>query len=197
MTAQAKMNDLDEFAMRGGLLLVDDKFALENEYKQPRKALPWGDCVGKSGYDIRHGLGRVISVPSPAAAKDVLAALEELLGRSPAIADPVPGLRTNLMRREDAMIVHLLNYNVPLDTAAWNMVAGNYTTDPRKPRRLKKVQLKLTIPSGKRVTGVEVLTPDFEVTPTVDQTVEGNLLTLTVSDLFIYNVVRVRLMPDP
>ncbi|MDP6359441.1 MAG: hypothetical protein QF473_30250 [Planctomycetota bacterium] len=197
MIAQAKMNGLDEFAMRGGLLLVDDKFALENEYKQPREALPWGDCVGKSGYDIRHGLGRVISVPSPAAAKDVLAALEKLLGRSPAIADPVPGLRTNLMHREDAMIVHLLNYNVPLDTAAWNMMAGKYTSDPRKPRPIRKVQLNLTIPSGKRVAGVEVLTPDFEVTPTVDQTVEGNLLTLTVSDLFIYNVVRVRLMPDP
>jgi len=163
-----KLKELADYAEQGGCLIVDDRFALEDEFMRQRDRLPWGGYAGKSPYDIRFGKGRIISLKAPVQGEEVATAVEQALERLPVLAQEIEGLRTNVLARKTGrqtdITVHLLNYNVPLVEGSWNIM-GSYVKEPCKPKPIGPISVVLPVPKGARVVSVDVLTPDFEITP--------------------------------
>ena len=204
MVDNESLEYLTDYVSRGGILLVDDRFALEDEWIHARTTLPWGDYVGIAGYDVFLGKGRVVSLPAQTHAGDIIDNLDAVVSREyarelPTLASPTPGLRTNILYHKQGkkgidVTAHLLNYNVPLVEGAYSLATYSYAPDqPWKPRILDNVELALPIPHGYQVRSLQVFSPDFEVQPAVTYGVVDGLLQVNVDSLFIYNVVKVRM----
>jgi hypothetical protein len=94
--------------------------------------------------------------------------------------------QTDNARGEDTILIHLVNYNVYPD-------ASFLTPD-------NDIVLTVTIPSGKTISEVTVISPDF-ATPLIPQPITGwtqtnNKLQLTLDTLQYYSVVIIKMDKD-
>jgi len=187
---EKELTELAGYVEAGGALIVDDRFALQDEFMDRRNALPWGDCLGKSGYDVRFGAGRVVALKAPESGEQVIETVTMLLGNLPVLADGPPGLRTNILeRKRDGrcdVAVHLLNYNVPLvDATTGN---GRYLKEPCQPRAIGPVTLNVPVANGWRARSVVLKSPDFEIAPKCSWERRDGAVRVEVAKVFIYSV---------
>jgi len=69
--------------------------------------------------------------------------------------------------------------------------------EPCKPKPIGPISVVLPVPKGARVVSVDVLTPDFEITPKCSWKTAGRELAVTVDSIFIYSLLRIRLSGTP
>lgn len=189
-----------EFIGQGGLVLaagvvgdIDEWFRM----RLPNPANVWPP-VGQppdankararpAAFQQKGGTGKLIYQPTPFTADQVIAAVEQHLGRTVQMvgnlpAEAVERLRLNAWFRtegNDTITLHVVNYDVPLDK---NKSLGEV-------QPLSNVQISVPAPSGMKVTAVWLCSPENDEPPQpAPFTIANGLVTFAMPSLRIYTL---------
>ncbi|MGD9496859.1 MAG: hypothetical protein AB7Y46_11205 [Armatimonadota bacterium] len=168
---------IEGFVRGGGRVLIIGDFATHDDLMRPRPAVAWLPPVGE---ERALGAGAVIR-------RDLLPTNTELLGLLAAdmrlVQDEGAGrdlLRVAAYADAREMVIHLLNYSVPIESGAGDVI----------PQR--DVRVRLPLPQGSSVAGVVLLAPEAEDAPVPFEVREGACW-FTVPEVAIYVVARITL----
>jgi len=169
---------VEGFVRSGGRLLIVGEFATHDELMRPREAVAW---LPQAGGERRLGDGLVIR-------RDLLPTRTELLellqsvGETRLVVDE-GGRGRDLLRAvsyadEDEVIVHLLNYSVPIEPGPGEVV----------PQR----DVRVRVPLDATVESVTLMAPEMD-SVSLEFEVRDGACWFTVPEVPIYVVCRVRL----
>lgn len=177
--SDAHLAIIEGFARAGGTVLTVGDFATHDELMRPRAGVAWlplagGETTLGDGLVIRREL-----MPTTSELVDLLTRVGETRlvvegGRAERTL-----LRSSAYADADEVIVHLLNYSVPIE-------AGPEVVPQRE------VRVRAPLPEGASVAGVTLLTPEADEM-TVDYEVRDGACWFTVPEVAIYVVARVEL----
>lgn len=177
--SDAHLAIVEGFVRAGGTVLVVGDFATHDELMRPRDEVDWlppadGEATLGQGLVIRREL-----MPT----NSELLTLLGRVGETRLVVEEGRGertlLRTAAYADEDEVIVHLLNYSVPIQP-------GPEVVPQRD------VRVRAPLPNGASVAGVTLLTPEAEQM-TVEYETRDGACWFTVPEVVIYVVARVEL----
>jgi hypothetical protein len=208
--SEAEREAVQVYLEQGGLVIAAKIVGDEDEWFRMRlpdaqRAWPPVDGLpqGQGGARERPapfrqqvGAGLLIYQPGPLDAETVLAAVEAHIGRTAQCAGNVPRevqerLRLNAwMRPGDggSLVLHVVNYNVPLGTDQGGQV-----------QPLEQVQVRVPLPSGTHVQEIMLYSPETDIFS--DSEVEfdvigDSLISFTIPRMRIYTVAEIALSPS-
>jgi len=162
--SDAQLGALAAWAKRGGRLLVVGDFATLDDAKAPREALPPMKLVRYPTVEAAcEALGHAASVLSCPAAE---------LG---------PHVKVNAFRAADRLVVHAVNYNVPLGINA------------PEPTAIDGIELSVPLPEGMRAAAAACHAPDEPRPAPLKVATRDGRARLRLPTLRIYRVVELRL----
>ncbi len=168
------------FVESGGTLIAVGPFATHDELMRPRAEIEWLPDAARAR-DL--GAGRVVLselLPTPSGFLELIEPAGEARVVMGAAQNSQWLLRSACYADEDEVVVHLLNYSVPVQP-------GPGETVPRR-----NVQVRAPLPDGATVTAVECVAPEMEgFAPEFE--VRESACWFTVPEVPIYVVCRVKL----
>lgn len=177
----AHLTALQQYVQGGGRLLIVDQFGLQDEALRPRPALEWMPAVGQTKAVGQGTVVRVESLPGQNGFRQLLAeaGVQRLVAADkPGLAYPL--LRLMMYETANERIVHLLNYNTPVEAGA----------GPHIP--LPQVVVQVPVPAGRQVAKVTCLDPEAPVLEP-PFTLRDGRCQFTVPEVGLYKVCRVEL----
>jgi len=172
------------FVEQGGTLLVSGPFAEQDEYLRPRAVLqnPLAALRGlEGGQIVQAGKGRLVRA-------DGEDSVVEFLGRSgvrvrTGDGKSAPGLRLAAYRSSNGqkLIVHAVNYNVPLGV------------NPPAIEEVRDVDIELPLPAGRGISGFDFFSPDQPSPIEGGVRGENGIARIHLDRIRIYGVAELRL----
>jgi len=180
--ADRHVQALARFVEAGGTLLVSGPFAEKDEYLRPRAVLPAPlDRVAglADGQSVAAGRGRLVRADQEGALATAIGAAGLAVRRGD--GQPTAGIRLATYRSTDGrrLILHLVNYNVPLGV------------EPLPVEAAADLAVAVPLPRGRTLAGFRVLSPD-PPSPAAEVTVSAGVATVRIPQLRIYAVVELQ-----
>ncbi|MFH1616691.1 MAG: hypothetical protein ABIG61_16605 [Planctomycetota bacterium] len=141
---EEQLNKVKNFVSKGGSLIIMGDFATHDHQCRKRKTLPFASA---SDNGISHGKGKVYRFPvAEISDKGVTMILQATCAPDLAGNSSWPGLGCILYAKSDlrGFVLHLLNYNIPL----------NYGGE-KEVQALGKIPIELTLPTNIKVSSVK------------------------------------------
>ena len=171
---------VEGFVRGGGTLLTIGEFATHDELMRPRAGVAWLPAVDG---EAAVGAGAVMRRDLLPTSSELLALLTGVGETRLVIDDDRAGrplMRSAAYADEGEVVVHLLNYSVPIEPARGDVV----------PQR--DVQVRVPLPDGAAVAGVTCVAPETQdISPEFE--VRDGACWLTVPEVAVYVVCRVAL----
>lgn len=181
--AERHVQALARYVAGGGTLLVAGPFAEKDEWLRPRVALPAPlDALPglADGQTIAAGRGRLLRSDREEAMAAALGQAGMVIRRDDGRA--TDGVRLATYRSADGqrLILHLVNYHVPLGV------------EPAPVETVPDLTLAVPLPEGRALDGFRVLSPDRPPPPATEVTVSAGVATVRLPQLRVYAVVELR-----
>jgi hypothetical protein len=170
---------LRDYVSGGGRLVVIGEFATHDELCRKRPAPDW---LPQAEGERRIGKGAVVcrsATPTPSEMQALLSPAGELRLVVHEGGSGEPMLRVMMYQSADDQIVHLLNYNCPVE--------GGAGVVPEK-----DVRVRVPVPEGKAPVSVTSYNPEAGESPLKFETREG-VCCFTVPEVAIYVLCRVKI----
>ena len=182
------LQELARFVTDGGTLLVSGKLAEQDPFLRPRTVLPKPlDQLAEmaDGVSRDAGKGRVVRHESEKDFAAFLGALGARVTRDG--TNSCDDIRMATYRSTDRrrLIVHLVNYRVPLGV------------DAPPVEEARDVCVRLPLPAGQHLAGFRVLAPDQSTPDAGHVSAEGAEVTIRIPLLRIYTVVELTMDTVP
>ena len=167
------------FVEGGGTLIAFGEFATHDELMRERAQADWLPAADATGSLGEGAIVRRELLPTESGMLELLVSMGEVRLVVEEGRGAHPLMRSSCYADEDEVVVHLLNYSVPIDSSA--------ETVPRT-----NVRVRVPLPEGARVADVECIAPEMESFAPAFAGSDGTC-TFAVPNVPVYVVCRVKL----